>query len=421
MPLTDVAIRKAKPAERPYRLSDAGGLFLEVRPNGSRLWRYAFRLGGKQNLYAVGAYPAVGLQEARQLHAEARALVRAGVNPSHARASEKAARVAAGADTFAAVAGAWIEAKRTLPDRPGWSLYYEAQVRGIMERDVFPYVKGRPIRGITSAEWLSILDRINSRGAPTVAILARQLVSQVYGFAVSRLLADNDPTFPLRFTITRPQIEHAKAHGGEVLQDLMRRVAAYGGNRTTVIAVRLLLLTFVRTAELRGAPWDEFDLERALWVIPPERMKMRRRHMVPLSPQAVALLRELRQITGAGRYLFPNFRDPQRCMCATTINRAFEHMGFASGYITGHDFRATATTWLHENGWRSEVVDVQLAHAKKSRTDAAYNHAMYLPERTRMMAVWADYLDSLEAAADPIKPPRGAKLTKRQASRSLAH
>lgn len=416
MALTDVRIRQAKPQEKPFRISDSGGLFIEVRPNGSKLWRYAYRIAGKQSLFALGAYPDVSLQEARTAHAAARDLVAQSIHPAHAKASAKGEAEARNADRFKAVALEWIESKRTREDRPGWSPYYEKQVRSYLERDVFPKVGNRPMRGITSAEWLAIIQAIAERGAEAAAILVRQMVSQVYAFGVARLKADSDPTWPLRRAIIRPKVQHAAPKDRDTIRDLLQRVHAYGGNRTTAIALRLLLLTFVRTGELRKAPWSEFDLDRGLWTIPAERMKKRRTHLVPLSPQAVTLLRELHDITGANVHLFPNNRKPREVMSATTVNRALEHMGYESGFFTGHDFRATASTRLHEMGFRSEVVEMQLAHAKTDKVAAAYNHAEYLPERTAMMAAWSTWIEQAEQDTAPIRRP-GAKVSKRTASR----
>lgn len=417
MSLTDVRIRQAKPAAKPFRLADSGGLFIEVRPNGSKLWRYAYRVAGKPNLFALGAYPEVTLQDARAAHTKARALVQAGTHPAHDRARTLGAAVSASGDHFRAVAEEWIDAKITKENRPGWSPKYEDQVRSYLQRDVYPKVARRPIRGIMPAEWLAIVRGIADRGAESAAILVRQIVSQVYVYAVANLRADIDPTWPIRRAIIKPQVQHASAKDRDTIRDLLQRLGAYGGNRTTVIAVGLLLRTFVRTVELRKAPWSEFDLDAALWTIPPERMKKRRIHLVPLSPQAVDLLRELHDITGANVHLFPNNRRPRDVMTATTINRALEHMGYPSGFFTGHDFRATASTHLHEMGYRSEVVDMQLAHADDDRTGAAYNHAEYLPERTAMLSAWSEWIEAAERDQSPIKRKPGAKVSKRAASR----
>lgn len=405
MPLTDVRIRQAKPAEKSYKLTDGNGLFIEVRPNGSKLWRYQYRIAGKPNLFALGAYPEVALQDARQEHAKARALVKQGIHPAHERARTRAEQVASNLDTFQVVADEWIEQKRTKGSRKGWSPYYEKQVRSYFERDVYPKIGRRPMRSITSAEVLSILRAIADRGATSAAILVRQWISSVFVHGVRTLRADADPAAVLKGAIIRPKVQHAEAKDRDELRDLMARIRNYGGNRTTAIALRLLMMLFLRTGELRRSPWSEVEpaIESGLWTVPAERMKMRRKHLVPLPRQAIALLKELHDITGANAHLFPNTRRPKDVMTATTVNRALEHMGYPSGFFTGHDFRATASTLLHEMGYRTEVVEMQMAHAKRDKVGAIYNHAQYLPERTEMMQAWADWLEKAEADEAPIK------------------
>lgn len=395
MPLTDIRIRQTKPAVRPQKLADGNGLYLEVRPNGSKLWRYRYRIEGRFNLYAIGAYPALSLADARAEHLRARDLVKRGVHPAHERARTRSEATSRNADTFKVIAEEWISEKQKT-----WTPYYEKQVRSYFDRDVYPRIGRRPMQSITSDDVLKILRAIADRGANAAAILVRQLISQVFTYAVRTLRATSDPAHVLRGAIIRPPVQHADAKGREDIAEFVGRLRAYGGARTTVIAMWLLLLLFVRTGELRRAPWSEFDIGRALWTIPAGRMKKRRVHLVPLPKQAVALLRELHGITGAGTHLFPNMRRPKEAVIsATTINRALEHMGYESGFFTGHDFRATASTHLHEMGYRDEVVEMQLAHAKKDKVGAAYNHAQYLPERVEMMQRWADWLDDIAAEA----------------------
>lgn len=390
MPLTDAKIRTAKPEAKPIKLTDGGGLYLEVRPSGSKLWRYRYRIGEKENLYALGEYPTVSLSEARAERDKAKALVKEGYHPAHERARTKAESIASNADTFKVMANEWIE-----ENRGRWSAYYTSQIESYFARDVYPKIGRRPMRSITSADVFGIVKAMAGRDAKTAAINVRQWISAVFGRAISHLRADADPAVALRRAVVRNPIEHARALSEAEIEEFFMRLRNFGGNRTTAIAMNLLALLWTRTAELRKAEWNEFNLDEAIWIIPAGRMKRRRKHMVPLSTQAVELLMELRGITGAGVYLFPNTRRPKDVMSATTINRALEYMGFATGNVTGHDFRATASTHLHEKKFRDDVIDVQLAHAKKNRTDAAYNHAAYLDERIAMMQVWADYLDTL--------------------------
>ncbi len=266
-----------------------------------------------------------------------------------------------------------------------------------MAADVFPFVGKLPIRSVSAAHLLEILSRIEGRGAATVALLVRQWSSAVFRYAVATLRADADPAAALKGAIHRPRVQHHKPLAREQIGEFSQALEQYGGYRTTVIALRLMLLTFVRTVELRKAEWIEFDLDRAEWRIPAERMKMRESHIVPLSAQAVELLRELSSLTGGRRLLFPNYRKPNECMTATTLNRALERMGFNGKDSIGfsaHGFRATASTMLNEMGYRSDVIERQLAHAERNKVRASYNQAEYLEERRQMMQAWADDIDA---------------------------
>ncbi len=402
MPLTDVKIRQSKATDKVLKLTDGHGLYLEVKPNGSKLWRYRYKIDGKENLFAVGEYPAVSLQDARKARDDARELVKQGIHPSHARRNTLANQLAKNANTFESVTREWLEKK---VDK--WSPYYHKQATSCLERNAFPKIGRLPIRNVTAAHLLEILQIMEKRGAETYALQLRQWCSAIFRHAVATLRADADPAAALKGAIHRPQVNHSKAMSVGTISDLKAKLNKYGGNRTTVIAMRLMLYTFVRTVELRKASWEEFDLDGAEWKIPAERMKMRRFHVVPVPRQAIELLRELHKITGAGTWLFPNFRRPDDVMSATTINRAFEHMGYPSGLWTGHDFRATASTQLHEMGYRPEVIERQLAHVEENKTKAAYNHAEYLSERREMMQAWADWIDSISVkdAGSTLKLP----------------
>ncbi len=402
MPLTDVKIRQAKTADKVLKLTDSNGLYLEIKPSGSKLWRYRYRIAGKENLFAVGEYPSLSLQDARKARDNARELVKQGIHPSHARQTTLVDQLAKNANTFEAVAREWLEKKK---DK--WTPYHHKQASSCLEQNAFPKIGRLPIRNVTAAHLLTILQAMEKRGAETYALQLRQWCSAIFRHAVVTLRADGDPAAALKGAIHRPKTEHSKAMPVETIGDFKAKLDRYGGNRTTVIAMRLMLYTFVRTVELRKATWAEFDLDTAEWRIPPERMKMRRLHVVPLSRQSVELLRELNRITGACEWLFPNFRRPDDVMSATTINRALEHMGYASGLWTGHDFRATASTRLHEMGYRPEVIERQLAHVEGNKTKAAYNHAEYLAERREMMQAWADWLDNIATkdVSSALRPP----------------
>lgn len=424
MPLTDSQIRNAKPDEKPIKLTDGGGLYLEVRPTGAKLWRYRYRIAGKENVFAVGEYAQapsgetkeqtlsrcnagkLTLAEARARRVECRALIKQGIHPAHSRQAAQLARHSENANTFEAVAREWIAKKK-----PGWTPYYLRQVERFHEADVFPYVGNLPIRNVTAAHLLEIVRRIEGRGAETVALLVRQWSSAIFRYAVATLRADADPAAALKGAIHRPKVEHHKPLTRDQVADFVKALDSYGGYRTTVIALRLMLLTFVRTVELRAAHWTEIDLDRAEWRIPAERMKMREPHIVPLSRQALELLRELHTYTGGRGILFPNYRNPKTCMTATTLNRALERMGFNGKDSIGfsaHGFRATASTMLNELRFRPDVIERQLAHAERNKVRASYNQAEYLDERRAMMQQWADLTDEMAKDDDKVTPIKKA-------------
>ncbi|GKW35327.1 integrase [Pectobacterium carotovorum subsp. carotovorum] len=394
MPLTDAKIRSTKSTSKPIKLADGGGLYLEVRPSGSKLWRYRYRIAGKENVFALGEYPTLSLAEVRAEHDKARALVKQAIHPAHQRQLERMANHGANANTFEAVAREWIDKKS-----PDWTPYYLRQVERFFAADVLPAIGKLPIKSVKAAHLLEIIKRIEERGAETVALLVRQWSSAIFRYAVATLRADGDPAAALKGAIRRPKVEHHKPLSRTEIADFMQALNRYGGYRTTVIALELMLLTFVRTVELRKAEWQEFDLDGAEWRIPAGRMKMREEHIVPLSTQAIVLLRELQTYTGGRGWLFPNYRNPQDCMTATTLNRALERMGFNGKDSIGfsaHGFRATASTILNEMGYRPDVIERQLAHTERNKVRASYNRAEYLDERRKMMQVWADFVGMSE-------------------------
>lgn len=393
MPLTDAKVRTAKPTSKAAKLADGGGLYLEVRPTGAKLWRYRYRIAGKENIFAIGEYPSVSLADARVEHVRARALVADAVHPSHSRKVERLSNLVANANTFEAVANEWVAKKSA-----NWTAYYHRQVESVLRADVFPHVGKLPIRRVTAAHLLEIVRRVEKRGAATIALLIRQWSSAIFRYAVATLRADGDPAAALRGAVERSKVVHHRPLSRAQIAHFVNELGRYGGYRTTVIALRLMLLTFVRTVELRKAQWSEFDLDDAEWRIPAERMKMREPHIVPLSKQAVELLQELRTYTGGRGLLFPNYRRPNECMTATTLNRALERMGFnGKGGIgfSAHGFRATASTILNELGYRADVIERQLAHAERNKVRASYNQAEYLGERQVMMQEWANFIDGL--------------------------
>lgn len=407
MALTEAKIRAAKPRAKLYKIADSGGLYLAVKPNGAKLWRYKYRLHGKENTYSIGDYPRVGIIDARREHVLARDRVIKGEHPVATRRAAVAAKKLASETTFHAIAEEWYGAKM---DAEAWTLYYAGQVRAGLDNDLLPAIGKRPIDQITPMDVLDVLNRVVNRGAPTVAINLRQWASQVFRLAVRSGRCNTDPAADLKGVVLRPPVQHAKALGREGAGVLLARINAYRGNLTTKCALQLMAYTFVRTAEMRRAEWSEFDLVEMVWTIPAEKMKKRRIHLVPITPQVKEILDTLRPLSGAGRFLFPNSRRAHAVMSATTVNRALEHMGYESGEVTGHDFRATASTMLYEKGYREEVVEMQLAHVEQKKTKRSYNHAKYLEERRAMMQWFADELDA--SAAEQAALVLARKVTK---------
>jgi integrase len=339
--LFDVSIRNAKPREKPYKLVDGGGLYLQVRPNGAKLWRLRYRLAGKENLFAIGKYPAIGLDDARDQRDAAKKLIRKGIHPSHQRKLERIRQAYEHANTFKAVAREWLD------DNVGyWTAKALQQRTHVLERDVFPGIGALPVRQITSQQVLHILKRINRR-APAMAMLARQAIGAVCRYAVATLRADSDPTQPLRGSFKPKPVRHRKPLSRDEIPGFIRALEAYPGYFSNKTALHLMLLTFVRTTEVIGARWDELDLEAALWRIPAERMKMREAHTVPLPRQAIELLSSLKAVTGGSEYLFPNRSNVRKPASPGVLWKAVSRMGY-TGRFSPHGIRATASTVLND-------------------------------------------------------------------------
>ena len=404
--LTDLWVRNAKAEATARKISDDHGLCLEVFPNGSKLWRYRYRLHGRPQTLALGAYPAVSLTEARKGRDAARALVALGIHPTHDKQARKATNASEAANTFEGIAVEWMDANAAK-----WSNSYAKQVKDVMTHAVFKYIGGRPIRAVTSHNILAIVTRIekvgidrgekatrNPRPAPVTAINARQWCSAIFVHAIRTLRADIDAASAVAGAVVKPKTKHAKILQASEIPAFLATVDSCG-HRRTQIALRLLLLLFTRTVELRQGEWSEFDLDNAIWRIPAGKMKMVEPHIVPLPRQAVKLLRELRTITGGQNWLFPNVRRAKACMSPTTINRALETRGYG-GKLTGHGFRGTASTILNERQYAGDVIERQLAHKPANKTRASYDHAKHLPAREEMLQEYADLIDSLEAGGN---------------------
>lgn len=398
--LTDTAIRGAKAKEKPYKLADARGLYLLVKPNGARLWRLKYRVHGREKLLSVGMYPDVSLKIAREHREDARRLMAVGVDPGAKRKAERAAR----ADTFEAIAREWLNLKsKSLTERT-----YDKRVSRF-ESFVFPYLGKRPISAITAPDLLTILKRVEARGKNETAHRVRSESSAVFRYAIATGRAERDPAADLRGALAPVVVRnHAAITEPTKIGELLRAIHGYSGQPATDYALKLLPLTFVRPGELRGAEWSEFDLDRAEWRIPGARMKMREQHIVPLSSQAVTLLRELHPLTGSGRYLFPSLRTSERTISNNTLNAALRRLGYTGNEMVSHGFRSMASTCLNERGWNPDLIELQLAHAERDEVRGAYNRAQRLDERRKMMQAWSDYLDGLRASCNVIPIRRSA-------------
>ncbi|EKN6273271.1 TPA: tyrosine-type recombinase/integrase [Yersinia enterocolitica] len=397
MKLTDTKARNAKPQEKAYQLQDGNGLYLDVRPSGVKTWRYRYWITPtKDGRYTIGSYPAVSLAEARRLREWAREQVKNGIAPKEAKAVERDIAKAENANTFEIVAKEWLDKKGE-----HWAKNSKNQITGFMYNDIFPAIGAMPMREINASHILKIIRDLENRGAKSVAVKVRQWCSAVFCYGVATLRADSDPAAALRGAIIVPKTEHSRPLTGDELRDYYLRLDSSTGNQATIIALRILPLVFVRQAELRSAEWSHIDFDNAEWVIPPELMKMGRMHRVPLSAPVISLLNELKKITGNRRWLFPNTRLNNTYMGASTLNRAIVQLGYARTVITTHDFRATASTRLHEMGYRHEVIERQLAHVEKNRVSAAYNHAEYMPERRQLMEEWGHWVTGLLASDSP--------------------
>jgi len=403
MALTDIAVRKAKPADKAFRMPDGGGLYLLVTTGGSKLWRWKYRFAGKEKLMAFGAYPDVALATARDRHSNARRLLADGQDPMVKRRRQKLEQRTAHANSFKTVAMIWhTHWKKGKTDR------HAAYVLRRMEADVFPTLGPRPISAIEAPELVRMIKAIESRNALDIARRALQGVDQVFRYAIAHGLATRNPAKEIKPSdILRPaeSINLARVDAKE-LPKLLRAMEAYQGTNLTRLAMKLMALTFVRTSELINAKWPEFDLENARWDIPPERMKMRTPHIVPLSRQAVQLLEDLRPFAGEHGWVFPGTSSGKKPMSNNTILKALERMGY-KGRMTGHGFRGLASTILHEQGFPHEHIEIQLAHIPRNDVSAAYNHALYLEPRAKMMQAWADFLESTQRTGKvlPFRAP----------------
>ncbi|MFO1418514.1 MAG: tyrosine-type recombinase/integrase [Methylotetracoccus sp.] len=391
--LSDLAIRNVKPKDRPFKLHDTAGLYLLVNQAG-RYWRLDYRFEGKRKTLALGVYPQIGLKEARERRDDARRLLSQNVDPGAERKAKKAANTTAG-ETFEVIAREWYG-----KFSPAWSISHSERIRDRLAADVFPWIGARPISAVTAPELLSVLRRIEARGALETARRVKQFCGMVFRYAVATGRADADPSASLKGAIPPPKAGHfASVTEPKRVGGLLRAIESYQGSPITRSALKLAPLLFVRPGELREAEWSEIDLQAAEWKIPAEKMKMRRPHIVPLARQAVDILSDLYPLTGSSRYVFPSERSHERPMSSNTLLASLRRLGYSKDEMTPHGFRHMASTLLNEQGWNRDAIERQLAHVERNAVRRAYNHAEHLPERRRMMQAWADYLDGLREGA----------------------
>jgi len=405
MELSDTRIRAAKPQQKAYKLSDGKGLALLIKPNGSRLWRLRYEFDGVEKGLSLGSYPEISLKAARTRRDEARRLIAEDIDPSAKRRADKVAT----AETFELITREWLasltrpaetpkNAKRRRRRNGPIDAKTVARIAKRLEMYVLPGLGSRPIRRISAPDLLTELRRIEARGTHETAHRVRAACSRVFRYAIATGRAERDVAADLVGALAPVESRHfAAVTDPNEVAGLLRAIDSYRGEFVTQFALKIAPLVFVRPGELRTAEWNQVDFEGALWRIPWSRMKMGEQHIVPLSKQALALLKDLKSITGCGRYLFPSLRTATRPISDNTVNAALRRLGYSSDEMTGHGFRTMASTLLNELGWNPDAIERQLAHDERNLSRASYNHAQYLDERRRMMQEWSDYLDRLRA------------------------
>jgi len=399
MALTELEVRNAKAAEKPFKLFDGGRLFLLVTPNGSKFWRLAYRFGGKEKTLALGVYPQVALAKARLKRHEAKELLAAGIDPGQQRKLDKLTKEFAGATTFRAVADEYLDKQRR-----------EGRAEATLEKNAWllsfamPQLGERPIREITAAEVLAALKPVEKRRRLESAKKLRGIIGAVFRYAIATARAENDPTGALKGALVMPKAKHRAAILDPVkLGAFLRAVDDFDGQPETVAALKLLPMVFTRPGELRFAEWQEFDLEKAVWTIPASRTKMRREHQVPLSRQALAVLSELKELTGEGELAFPGLRSRKQPISENTLNASMRRMGFDKEQVSAHGFRATASTLLNESGkFSADAIERALAHQDPDPVRRAYARGVFWKERVEMAQWWADYLDRLREGGEVV-------------------
>lgn len=395
MPLTDTAIRNAKAIEKPVKLTDGEGLYLLINPNGSKWWRFDYRSLNKRKTISFGTYPETGLKDAREKRGNARKLVASGIDPGEQRKAAKSAHYSSALNSFELVAREWFAKQSKI-----WAQSHSDKIMLRMEKDLFPWLRDRPISEITAAEFLSCLRRVEARGAVESSHRILQNCGQIMRYAIATGRAERNPAADLRGALEPVKaVSRAAIIEPIAIGQLLRAIDSYHGSFVTKCALKIAPLTFVRPGELRQAEWSEFDLEDGLWTIPARRMKMGVSHLVPLSSQVLEVLSELLPLTGRGKYVFPGARTLKRPMSNNAVLAALRRMGFGKEEMSGHGFRAMARTILDEVlNVRPDFIEHQLAHAVRDTDGRAYNRTTHLKQRRKMMQEWADYLEKLKQA-----------------------
>ena len=395
MGLTDTKLRNLKAPERPQRLFDGDGLYIELRPNGGKWWRFKYRFEGKEKLLSFGTYPEVPLALARARRTEARELVAAGTDPSDLRKQAKQARQRAAVSTLEVVSRAWLAHRAS-----GWTPGTLEAVTASLENHVFPALGDRPIGEIPARDIRAVVQAIDQQGAGETAGRVFQRLRSIYRYALSEDLVEADPTYALKPSeIFKPRsVSHRLALAAADLPAFFRKLDAYEGDYSTKAALELLILTAVRPGELRGARWEEIDRSRSLWKIPANRMKMATEHLVPLSTQSLAILERVKPISGTQGMVFPSPFYPGKSLSDGTLNSALARLGY-KGIATAHGFRTLFSTCANEAGWNSDVIEKQLSHEERDDVRGAYNRAQWLPERVKLMQWWANHLHTLRATS----------------------
>jgi integrase len=405
MSLSEAHVRNAKPGRKPRKISDGGGLFLLIQPTGSKLWRLAYRYGGKQQTFALGVYPTVSLADARSGREQAKKLLAKGVDPSAQRRMARHAAAVSAANTFRLV-GDELMAKHEREGRAPVTLNKNRWLLSL----AYGAIGDRPVSDISAPELLDVLRAVERRGRYETARRLRSCCGMVFRYAIATGRAERDPSADLRGALTVHKVNHrATIVDPNGIGALLRAIDSFEGQPSTWFALRLAPHVFVRPGELRHAEWSEFDLDAAVWSIPAEKMKMRRPHRVPLSRQSNDIVRELKEITGNGRWLFPSVRTVLRPISENTLNAALRRLGYASEDMSTHGFRAMAATRLNETGrWNPDAIERQLAHEEANAVRRAYTHATeYWAERVEMMQAWSDYLDELRRGGSVVPFPKG--------------